>query len=104
MLATAMQAIKGHTKLLESKYDQVNVDDVAKETGAHLTPAQQEDFRLLLHHFTKLFDGDLGCYHGMKMHLDVDQEKKQQLALISEAISYCPCTHGCFQARTRTSS
>jgi hypothetical protein len=59
--------------LLESKYEKVNVDDVAQQQK-HLTTSQQNDLANIFRDRTKLFSGKLGVYKRRKIHLDIKPE------------------------------
>ena len=56
---------------LESKYEKVDVKEVA-EQQTHLTELQRQDLTNLLSKYTKLFSGQLGKYEGHKVHLELE--------------------------------
>ena len=56
----------------DAKYEKLNVDAVISEHCAHLSPSQQNDLRKLLRKHTKLFDGTLGEYPGVPMHIELE--------------------------------
>lgn len=62
-------------KILSSKYDRADVDQIAR-TCTHLTTEQQKQLADVLRKFPKLFSGELGCYPNAKVHLEVDPEAK----------------------------
>jgi len=49
------------TPILDAKYEQVDVDDVA-DNQKHLTPTQREELKAVFRKYRKLFDGTLGVY------------------------------------------
>ena len=49
------------SKILDAKYDKVDVRDIAQEQ-AHLTAIQRNDLERLLKKHEKLFSGKLGLY------------------------------------------
>jgi hypothetical protein len=55
--------------LLASKYEKVDVADVAKQQS-HLTADQQNDLASIFQDRTKLFSGKLGVYKRRKIHLE----------------------------------
>ena len=57
--------------ILESKYEKVDVKEVA-EQQTHLTESQRQDLTNLLSKYTKLFSGQLGKYEGHKVHLELE--------------------------------
>ena len=57
--------------ILESKYEKVDVKEVAKQQ-THLTESQRQDLTNLLSKYTKLFSGQLGKYEGHKVHLELE--------------------------------
>ena len=62
-------------KILHSKYEQVDTNDVAKQQ-THLSEEQQDDLARLFKSYTKLFLGKLGKYRHRKVHLDLVEGAK----------------------------
>ena len=58
------------SKILDAKYDKVDVKDVAQEQ-AHLTATQRNDLERLLKKHEKLFSGKLGLYPHKKFNIEL---------------------------------
>ena len=56
--------------ILQSKYSEVNINDVV-QAQTHLTHHQQQGLASVLTNFQPLFSGKLGCYPGYKAHLEL---------------------------------
>ena len=59
------------SQILESKYEEVDPVQVAREQK-HLTKDQQDDLAKLFSKYKRLFSGELGKYEGKKVHLEVE--------------------------------
>ena len=57
--------------ILSSKYEQVNVSEVARSCS-HLPLHQRNELEQVLQKFPKLFNGQLGIYKGEQIHLEID--------------------------------
>jgi hypothetical protein len=57
------------TKILHSKYERVDPEEVAQQLN-HLTFIQKKQLGALLSKYTKLFSGNLGCYPHRKVKLE----------------------------------
>jgi hypothetical protein len=62
-------------KILESKYNRVNIDEAA-EQQVHLNEKQRKDLATLLWQFQPLFSGKLGCYPNATVHLELKNDVK----------------------------
>jgi hypothetical protein len=71
-VSTVHQGVK---EILESKYDKVDTDKVAQQQK-HLPQRQRSQLGQLLHGFTKLFSGKLGCFPAYKVHLKLNNDAK----------------------------
>ena len=58
------------SKILDAKYDKVDVKDVAQEQ-AHLTASQRNDLERLLKKHEKLFSGKLGLYPHKQFNIEL---------------------------------
>jgi len=58
------------SKILDAKYDKVNVEDVAA-AQSHLTPTQKSDLAKLLKKHEELFSGKLGLYPHKKINIEL---------------------------------
>jgi hypothetical protein len=63
------------TKILHSKYETVDPEDVAQQQN-HLTFVQKKQLGALLSKYTKLFSGKLGCYPHRKVKLELKDGAK----------------------------
>ena len=61
--------------ILDAKYVAVSIDQVVKEQ-THLNTEQQNDLKVLLNRYSKLFDGTLGVYPHKKFHIDIEPNAK----------------------------
>jgi hypothetical protein len=61
--------------ILSSKYEEVDVDDIAAQQK-HLSQRQQQDLAAVLKQHTKLFSGKLGLYTGRQVHLKLEPGTK----------------------------
>ena len=59
------------TKILDAKYEKVNIGDVI-QAQTHLNKDQQQKLRDVLIKYNTLFDGGLGHYQKTKIHIDID--------------------------------
>jgi hypothetical protein len=64
------------TKILHSKYETVDPEEVALQQN-HLTFIQKKQLGALLSKYTKLFSGKLGCYPHRKVKLEVPRHHEQ---------------------------
>jgi hypothetical protein len=60
------------TPILDAKYEQVDVDDVA-DNQKHLTPTQREELKAVFRKYRKLFDGTLGVFPHKKCHIELEE-------------------------------
>ena len=58
--------------ILQSKYSEVNINDIV-QAQTHRTHHQQQGLASVLTNFQLLFSGKLGCYPGYKAHLELLQ-------------------------------
>jgi hypothetical protein len=63
------------TKILHSKYETVDPEEVAQQQN-HLTFIQKKQSGALLSKYTKLFSGKLGCYPHQKVKLELKDNLK----------------------------
>jgi hypothetical protein len=56
--------------ILSSKYEEVDVDEVARQQS-HLSERQQQELAAVLRKHTHLFSGKLGRYPNCLVHLDL---------------------------------
>ncbi len=61
-----------HLCILDAKYEQVDVDDVA-DNQKHLTPTQREEFKAVFCKHRQLFDGTLGVFPHKKCHIELEE-------------------------------
>ena len=61
--------------ILDAKYDAVSIEQVVKEQ-THLNTEQQNDLKVLLNQYSRLFDGTLGVYPHKKFHIDIEPNAK----------------------------
>ena len=67
------------SQILESKYEEVDPVQVAREQK-HLTNGQQDDLAQLFRKYKHLFSGELGKYEGKKVHLEVEDGARPKYA------------------------
>jgi hypothetical protein len=61
--------------ILSSKYEEADVDEVAKQQ-THLSERQQQQLAEVLHQHSKLFSGKLGIFPNRKIHLELMPDAK----------------------------
>ena len=66
-------AAKGYKSkiILSSKYEEVDIQDIARKC-THLPLHQQNELKQILRQYPTLFSGDLGVYPHEQVHLDID--------------------------------
>jgi hypothetical protein len=69
------------TKILHSKYETVDPEDVAQQEN-HLTFIQKKQSGALRFKYTKLFSRKLGCYPHWKVKLELKDNMKPYFMLI----------------------
>jgi hypothetical protein len=74
-------ACQTHCFFFESKYEAIDVHQVAKQQ-LQLDQQKQNDLAEVLCHYQKLFNGKLGCLNGPKVHLELTSDAKP--------FHYCP--------------
>eukprot|EP00957_Ditylum_brightwellii_P146181 11130575-Ditylum_brightwellii.AAC.1 len=59
-----------HKKILDTKYEKVDIEKTVSEQCAHLSKKKQKGLVELLSKFETLFDGTLGIWKGTKYNIE----------------------------------